>query len=75
MLEAHKRDITLNQLALEILQKKLNENNKVCIDEMKNSTIFDRVMEEVIEGAIYTIYEDREYMKPLAKMIPYGEEQ
>ena len=71
MLEAHKQDITLNQLVENILRKELYK--KISVKEMEDGLIFDRVMSEVIAGGEYTIYEDKEYNKPLAKLMPYEE--
>jgi len=70
MLEAHKRDITLNQLVEDILRKALEK--KVSVKEMEDGKTFDRVMGEVEAGMEYTVYEDGEYTKPLAKLEPFA---
>ncbi len=46
---------------------------KISVSEMEDGPTFDKVMDEVIAGGEYTIYEDVEYNKPLAVLIPYNE--
>lgn len=72
MLMAHERDITLNQLATEILEFYLIK--KVSINEMKDGKTFDRIFADIINnGTIYTIYDDDSYTKALVVLNPYDE--
>ena len=69
---AHEQDITLNQLVENILRKEMNKDVKknISIKELENGDIFDEVVKDVEFGMTYTIYEDKEYTKPLAVLLP-----
>ena len=71
MLLAHEQDITLNQLVENILREFLNKlEKKVSVEELEDGDIFDRVIDDVEKGATYIIYEDKEYTKPSAVLVP-----
>lgn len=69
---AHEQDITLNQLVENILRKEMNKDVKknISVKELENGDVFDEVVKDVEFGMTYTIYEDKEYTKPLAVLLP-----
>lgn len=73
MTMAHEQDITLNKLAENILRKAMEAESKVSVSEMEDSDTFDKVLAAVESGITYTVYEDSEYLKPTAKILPYKE--
>jgi len=42
----------------------------ISLKELENGDIFDGVIKDVEFGITYTIYEDEEYTKPLAVLLP-----
>ncbi len=69
---AHEQDITLNQLVENILRKEMEKvEKKISIKELEDGDTFDKVIEDIGIGITYTIYEDDDYSKPLAVMVPY----
>ena len=76
MLMAHEEDITLNQLCENILREQINKmTKKVCIAELEDDEIFDKVFEDVeINKVMYTIYEDKDYTIAKAVIIPYSDD-
>jgi antitoxin component of MazEF toxin-antitoxin module len=70
---AHEQNITLNQLITNIIREEINKYEKpITVKELEDGEKFDEVMDDVVDGATYIIYEDEEHTKPMAVMVPIG---